>query len=151
MAEELNVGLLMQIAFRAMEQRVLRALAESGFGDISVAQARIVAQIDAAGTRLTELAERAQITKQTTSFLIDQVERAGYVKRVPDPSDRRARLVQLTDRGRRVTDFANSIADRVQREWSAHLGPEAMRNLRQALNRLREITDPYAENADHAR
>lgn len=150
MAEELNVGLLMQIAFRAMEQRVLTALAESGFGDISVAQARIVAQIDAAGTRLTELAERAQITKQTTSFLIDQVERAGYVERVPDPSDRRARLVRLTDRGRRVTDFANSVADRVQREWSAHLGPEAMRSLRQALNRLREITDPYAENADHA-
>jgi DNA-binding MarR family transcriptional regulator len=151
MAEELNVGLLMQIAFRAMEQRVLTALAESGFSDISVAQARIVAQIDAAGTRLTELAERAQITKQTASFLVDQVERAGYVKRVPDPSDRRARLVRLTDRGRRVTDFANSVADRVQREWSAHLGPEAMRSLRQALNRLREITDPYAENADHAR
>lgn len=151
MAEELNVGLLMQIAFRAMEQRVLRALAESGFGDISVAQARIVAQIDAAGTRLTELAERAQITKQTASFLIDQVERAGYVERVPDPSDRRARLVRLTDRGRRVTDFANSVADRVQREWSAHLGPEAMQSLRQALNCLREITDPYAENADHAR
>ena len=151
MAEELNIGLLMQIAFRAMEQRVLRALADSGFGDISVAQARIVAQIDAAGTRLTELAERAQITKQTASFLIDQVERAGYVKRVPDPSDRRARLVQLTDRGRQVTDFANSVADRVQREWSAHLGPEAMRSLRQALNRLREITDPYADNADHAR
>jgi DNA-binding MarR family transcriptional regulator len=151
MAKELNVGLLMQIAFRAMEQRVLTALAESGFGDISVAQARIVAQIDAAGTRLTELAERAQITKQTASFLVDQVERAGYVERVPDPSDRRARLVRLTDRGRRATDFANSVADRVQREWSTHLGPEAMRSLRQALNRLREITDPYAENIDRAR
>ncbi|BDT90346.1 MULTISPECIES: MarR family winged helix-turn-helix transcriptional regulator [Nocardia] len=143
MAEELNVGLLMQIAFRAMEQRVLSALAESGFGDLTVAQARIVAQIDAAGTRLTELAERAQITKQTAGFLIDQVERAGYVTRVPDPSDRRARLVRLTDRGERAAGFANSVAQRVEREWSAHLGAEAMGQLRRALHRLREITDPY--------
>jgi DNA-binding MarR family transcriptional regulator len=148
MAEDLNVGLLMQIAFRAMEQRVLTALAESGFGDITVAQARIVAQIDAEGTRLTELAARAQVTKQTASFLVDQVERAGYVERVPDPSDRRARLVRLTDHGRRAAEFANSVADRVQREWSAHLGVEAMRSLRQALTRLREVTDPYAVKAD---
>lgn len=151
MAEELNVGLLMQIAFRAMEQRVLMALPESGFGDITVAQARIVAQIDTAGTRLTELAKRAEVTKQTASFLVDQIERTGYVERAPDPSDRRARLVRLTERGQRVADFANSVADRVQQEWSAHLGPEAMRNLRQTLNRLREITDPYAENADRVR
>jgi DNA-binding MarR family transcriptional regulator len=143
-AEELNVGLLMQIAFRAMEQRVLTSLAEAGFDDITVAQARIVAQIDAAGTRLTELAERAQVTKQTASFLVDQVERAGYVERVPDPSDRRARLVRLTDRGQRAAEFANSVAERVQQEWAAHLGPKAMRSLRQALDRLREITDPYA-------
>ncbi|MER7448928.1 MarR family transcriptional regulator [Nocardia beijingensis] len=147
MAQELNVGLLMQIAFRAMEQRVLTALAESGFGDITIAQARIVAQIDAAGTRLTELAERAQITKQTAGFLVDQVERAGFVERVPDPADRRARLVCLTDRGRQVAEFANSVAGSVEREWSAHLGAEGMRHLRQALNRLREITDPYAKNS----
>ncbi|NKY29796.1 MarR family winged helix-turn-helix transcriptional regulator [Nocardia gamkensis] len=143
MAEEINVGLLMQIAFRAMEQRVLTALTDSGFGDITVAQARIVAQIDAAGTRLTELAERAQITKQTAGFLVDQVERAGYVKRVPDPSDRRARLVCLTERGEQAAGFANSVAERVEQEWAAHLGAQGMRQLRQALNRLREITDPY--------
>jgi DNA-binding MarR family transcriptional regulator len=143
-AEELNVGLLMQISFRAMEQRVLTALSEAGYGNLTVAQARLVAQIDTAGTRLTELAERAQVTKQTASFLVDQVERSGYVERTPDPSDRRARLVRLTARGRQAADFANSIADRVQQEWSTHLGPEAMRDLRQALTRLREITDPYA-------
>jgi DNA-binding MarR family transcriptional regulator len=142
MAEELNVGLLMQAAFRSMEQRVLTALAGAGFGDITVAQARIVAQVDADGTRLTELAARARITKQTASFLVDQVERAGYVERVPDPGDRRARLVRLTDRGRRVSAFAGSVADRVQQEWAEHLGPEAMRNLRQAVTSLRLITDP---------
>ncbi|MEU1544109.1 MarR family transcriptional regulator [Nocardia sp. NPDC005745] len=145
MAEEINVGLLMQIAFRAMEQRVLTALTDSGFDDITVAQARIVAQIDAAGTRLTELAERAQITKQTAGFLVDQVERAGYVERVPDPSDRRARLVCLTERGEQAASFANSVAERVEQEWAAHLGAKGMRQLRQALNRLREITDPYPD------
>ncbi|MBF6073827.1 hypothetical protein [Nocardia beijingensis] len=56
-------------------------------------------------------------------------------------------MVYLTDRGWQVAEFANSVAESVEREWSAHLGAEGMRHLRQALNRLREITDPYAENS----
>ncbi|MFC8045381.1 MarR family winged helix-turn-helix transcriptional regulator [Nocardia sp. NPDC057353] len=144
MAEELNVGLLMQIAARAMEQRVLAALAASGFGDITVAQARVVAQVDRDGTRLTTLAERAQVTKQTAGFLVDQVERGGYVERVPDPSDRRARLVLLTARGRAAADFGNAVAAEVEREWAAHLGAADMRGLRAALTRLRALIEPEA-------
>ncbi|MEV0245591.1 MarR family transcriptional regulator [Nocardia sp. NPDC050712] len=142
--EELNVGLLMMIAHRSMENRVFAGLAEAGYGDITVAQGRIVAQIGAAGTRLTELAERAQVTKQTAGFLVDQLERSGYVERVADPSDGRARLVRLTAHGLAGAEFANSIAERVQREWAVHLGPQHMRHLRAAMTRLREITDPYA-------
>ena len=140
----LNVGLLLFIPYRALETRVFEALAAAGFDDFTPAQARVMQRIGPAGTRLTELAEAAQVTKQTASFLVDQVERAGYVERVPDPGDRRARLVRLTDRGRQVGDFADSVAGRVQQEWSRHLGPAAMRDLREALTRLREITDPYA-------
>lgn len=145
MAEELNAGLLMQIAFRSMEQRVLAALADAGFADITAAQARLVAQIDADGTRLTELADRARVTKQTAGFLVDQVQRAGYARRTPDPADRRARLVTLTDRGRAVAAFANAVAGEVEREWAEHLGATAMRQLRDALTRLRLLAEPAAD------
>ncbi|UGT42080.1 MarR family transcriptional regulator [Nocardia yamanashiensis] len=142
-AEEMNVGLLMMIAHRSMETRIFDALVESGHGDITLAQGRLAAQIDPDGTRLTELAERARITKQTAGFLVDQMERAGYVERVPDPTDGRARLVKLSARGQAMADFSNRIATSIQDEWAAHLGPKRMGQLREALTRLREISDPY--------
>ncbi|WP_454198052.1 MarR family winged helix-turn-helix transcriptional regulator [Nocardia sp. Marseille-Q1738] len=142
--DEMNAGLLMFVAYRSMEERVFAALAEAGYGDISVAQGRLAARIAPQGSRITELAEQAQVTKQTAGFLVDQLERAGYVERMPDPRDGRARLVRLSERGRGMADYANEIADNIQGEWAAHLGARRMRNLREALTRLREITDPYA-------
>jgi DNA-binding MarR family transcriptional regulator len=141
--DEMNVGLSMFIAYRSMEQRIFAALAEAGYGDITVAQSRVAARIAPEGTRLTELAEQAQVTKQTAGFLVDQLERTGYVQRVPDPADARARLVRLTELGLQVATFANSISTAVENEWAAHLGRARMRQLRDIMARLREITDPY--------
>lgn len=141
---DMNVGLLMFIAYRSMEDRIFADLAESGYDDITVAQGRLAARIGADGSRLTELAEQAQVTKQTAGFLVDQLERAGYVQRLPDPSDGRARLVVLSERGAKMATYANSVADRIEAEWATHLGAQRMRQLRETLARLREITDPYA-------
>ncbi|MBB5912680.1 DNA-binding MarR family transcriptional regulator [Nocardia transvalensis] len=142
--DEMNVGLLMFIAYRSMEERIYAALAEAGYGDVSVAQGRLAGRLAPQGSRITELAEQAQVTKQTAGFLVDQLERAGYVERTPDPSDGRARLVRLSPRGREMADYSNEIAHAVQDEWAAHLGARRMRNLREALTHLRDITDPYA-------
>lgn len=125
-------------------KRARGGVAESGHAEITPAQGRLAGQIGPEGTRLTELADRAQITKQTASFLIDQLERAGAVERVPDPSDGRARLIRLSARGQEMADYANKIAAQVEQEWAEHLGARRMGHLREALNRLREITDPYA-------
>ncbi|WP_433601557.1 MarR family winged helix-turn-helix transcriptional regulator [Nocardia sp. CA-135953] len=142
--DDMNVGLLMFIAHRSMEDRIFADLAESGYDDITVAQGRLAARIGPDGSRLTELAEQAQVTKQTAGFLVDQLERAGYVQRVPDPSDGRARLVVLSERGAKMAAYANSVADRIEAEWATHLGVQRMRQLRETMARLREITDPYA-------
>ncbi|WP_329413123.1 MarR family transcriptional regulator [Nocardia vinacea] len=142
--DDMNVGLLMFIAHRSMEDRIFADLAESGYDDVTVAQGRLAARIGPDGSRLTELAEQAQVTKQTAGFLVDQLERAGYVQRVPDPSDGRARLVVLSERGAKMAAYANSVADRIEAAWARHLGAQRMRQLRETLARLREITDPYA-------
>jgi DNA-binding MarR family transcriptional regulator len=127
-----------------MESRVLEALAEHGYDDITLSQARVFQRIDPGGSRLTELAEAAQVTKQTAGFLVDQLASMGYVERVPDPSDGRARLVTLAPRGRKACRTAADAVATVEKEWTEHLGARRSAQLRSALESLREITDPYA-------
>jgi DNA-binding MarR family transcriptional regulator len=142
-ADELNTGLLLFIPYRALEQRVFRALAAAGFDDFTPAQARLMQRIGPDGTRLTELAEAAQVTKQTASFLVDHLERTGYVRRTPDPTDARARLVRIAERGAAAQPVADAAVAQVEGEWRAHVGERRWRQLREALTALRELTDPY--------
>lgn len=146
-AEELNIGLLLLIPYRALEGRVFAALADAGYGDLTPAQARIFQRIGREGSRLTELAEAARVTKQTAGFLVDQLERAGYVQRTPDPTDARARLVRVTEHGAATVPIGAKIIADVDAEWTAHIGARRMSQLRDALNRLREITDTSANGA----
>jgi DNA-binding MarR family transcriptional regulator len=141
--DELNVGLLLFIPYRALETTVFRALAEAGFDDFTPAQARVMQRIRPEGSRLTELAEAAQVTKQTAGFLVDQLERTGYVRRTPDPTDARARLIRIAERGAAAQPVAAAVIDEIEAEWRARLGARRWAQLREALTRLREITDPY--------
>src|ERR1700710_2491248 len=112
--QEPNLGILLFVAYRALEQRAHDALVAAGITDITLAQARIAARIGPHGTRVSELAEQARVTKQTAGFLVEQLEAAGYVERVPDPADRRARLVRLTARADRVVKGPNAEDERVR-------------------------------------
>jgi DNA-binding MarR family transcriptional regulator len=141
--EPLNLGLLLFIPYRAMEERVFAALAKAGFDDFTPAQARVFQRIAERGSRLTDLARQAQITKQSAGFLVDQLERAGYVERVPDPTDARARLVRVGARGAAAIPVAAAVVAAVEQEWAAHLGKRGAEQLRRLLTSLRDITDPY--------
>jgi len=138
-----NVGLLLFLPYRAMEARVFADLAGAGFDDITPAQARVFQRIAPDGSRLTDLAAQAGITKQSAGFLVDQLERAGYVERVLDPADGRARLVRVAERGLRSVEASRSIVAEVEAEWTAHVGERRMAQLRGILTDLREITDPW--------
>ena len=139
-----NLGVLLFLPYRAMEQRVFEEMARAGYGDMTPAQARVFQRIADGGSRLTDLAEQAQVTKQTAGFLVDQLERSGYVERVPDPSDGRARLVRVAPRGRKAVRASARVVERVEREWEEHLGRDGVETLRGLLARLREVTDPWA-------
>jgi DNA-binding MarR family transcriptional regulator len=136
--------LLMFIAARSAANRIFEAVQQGGFDDVTIAQSRLMMGVDPGGTRLSVLAERAQIAKQTATALVDKLERAGYVERVPDATDGRARLVRLTARAEAAIPRARAEEDRIEQEWRAHLGPKRMQQLRDALTELRTITDPYA-------
>lgn len=142
--DQLNTGLLLYIPYRWLENRVIDALHKAGYDDITTAQMKILQRIGQDGTRLTDLAEQAQVTKQTAGFLVDQLAKAGWVERVPDPTDRRARLVRISGRGEEALPIAAAAVAEAEAEWTAHLGKRDMAALRRTLAKLREITDPYA-------
>ena len=145
MTDQLGTGLLLFVASRAAEQRAMSAVAAAGLDDITTAQSRVLQRVRAEGSRLTELAEAASITKQTAGFLVDQLERAGYVERVPDPADGRAKLIRVAAKGREAARIGNAAVAEIEREWADHLGARRWAQLQDALNRLREVCDPYAE------
>ena len=147
----MDLATLMFVSYRAMDERVRQAMRDAGY-DVTVAQSRLAQRIAEDGTRLTELADRAGVTKQTASLLVAALEREGLVERVPDPEDGRARLIRLSTRGREAAQRAMEVVIGVEGEWTAHLGPELTERLREALIRLpsagaalvrlREVTDP---------
>jgi DNA-binding MarR family transcriptional regulator len=75
--------------------------------------------------------------------ILDQLERAGYVERAPDPTDARAKLVRVTALGQELVQLSLPVVREVEATWEAHLGRTRARQLREALVSLREITDPY--------
>jgi DNA-binding MarR family transcriptional regulator len=142
-AGEPPLGVLLFIPVRHMEERILAAVVAAGF-PITMAQAKLAQRIDPGGSRLGRLADAAQVTKQSAGYLVDQLEEAGYVERVPDPRDARAVLVRIAERGRRAIAVAQVEESRIEEEWERHVGTEALESLRATLLGLREITDPYA-------
>ncbi len=88
------------------------------------------------GMHLTELAERAQITKQSMGYLVDYLQERGYVERVPDLVDGRAKLVRYTERGREVDRVTRQIVQGIEEDWACRLGEHKMDQLRQLLKEL---------------
>lgn len=133
----------MFIAHRAAEIRVHEVLAGSGAEQLTHAQMRLVQRLAPGGIRLTDLAEQARVTKQTAGALVDDLVRQGFVERTPDPTDARARLVVMTDKGLELCGRAAAELESIERDWREHLGDERYGQLRAALLSLREITDPW--------
>jgi DNA-binding MarR family transcriptional regulator len=138
--EQPNIGILLRDPFHEVVRRVTAGLAEAGFDDIRPAHTAVFQHIDAGGSRLTELAEQAQITKQSMGYLVDYLEQHGYVDRRPDPIDRRATLICVTERGWDQIRAALAIISTLEAEWKAQLGNHRMQQLREALTELRQLT-----------
>lgn len=92
--------------------------------------------LDPEGTSVSELARRAQITKQSMAELVTHLERHGYVERVPNPADRRARLVRSTARGAEVYAIAREVVDELEQRLVARLGHKRFSQLRELLEEV---------------
>ena len=91
------------------------------------------------GTRLTTLADRAQLTKQAMIEVVDDMERKEFVERAADPADRRAKLIRLAPRGWSAHEEAIAVGQRLQQRWAAQLGEKDFDQLLELLRRLNDL------------
>ena len=134
-----KIGALLRLPWEAVTHRILRALHESGFDDIDAPQLAVLLWPGPEGMRPSDLAARMRVTKQALNYLLGDLERLGYLERHPDPDDRRARRIVLTDRGRALIPVIRGAVDDVEREWAEALGAARFAELRELLGALNEV------------
>jgi DNA-binding MarR family transcriptional regulator len=132
-----NLVVLLREAYLRLNDVVLVRLAQQGHGAVRPAHAAVFQYLDDTGTTVSLLAERARMTKQAMAELVRHLEVHGYVHRVPDPTDGRAKLVQPTDRGNEVVEVAQALAPEVEEQIRALLGADRAAALRADLETLR--------------
>jgi DNA-binding MarR family transcriptional regulator len=129
--------LLLGLAERHLAEALQHHLVASGFEDHRLVHHNVMAHVTYEGIRLTELADKAGITKQAMSELVNDLEQLGYLQRSPDPRDGRAKLIVFTDKGR----AAVQAAMRAFEQMDAVLGERSVRSLRRGL--LATIETPF--------
>lgn len=128
-----NIGRLLNNAVSRFEKRILEEMEKAGHGGLSLSHITITRNLDINGTRATELARRAGITKQSAGELIIQLESLGLIERRPDPLDRRAKMVCFTNHGIAwLNAFAHAL-EIAEQEMAQQLGQPLFSHLRQAL------------------
>lgn len=130
------IGRLLQRAYRASADLAARKLNERGHTGLSLATTVALTQLDLEGTRISVLAERAGMTKQSMGQLVAELESLGYVSRLPDLADRRATLVQFTEAGWRFLLDAAAVKREIEAEYAALLGADGLDALRTMLEKM---------------
>ena len=139
---ERTIGYLLRLPYETLSRRVYGALAARGFPDIRPAHSAVFRYIEPSGSRVSELAERAHLTKQSMSYLVEALAQSGYVTIAPDSEDGRAKRVCLTKRGRDVSKTLVALSREVEEDFAARLSRGRMAVLRDVLNELANALEP---------
>ena len=129
-------GALFRIPYRFYLQWLYERLREEGFSDLRLAHGAVFRTIAAEGGRITDMADSAGITKQSMAYLVDYVEKRGYVEIAPNPKDQRAKTVLLTKRGRHMLSVSMRLSREFEGQISDVIGSRDAKELRRILDRL---------------
>jgi DNA-binding MarR family transcriptional regulator len=120
----------------ALTETLHDRLPKAGFPDVRPPHCQVLRGIEPGGSRLTDLAAAARMTKQSMGALVDHLEAAGYVERVQDREDARVKAICLTPRGRRAAAAIAELGARIEDEWAQKIGPRRLEQLREALTAI---------------
>ncbi len=136
-----TLGSLLRRPYEHLQRRVYARLAERGFPDIRPAHSSLFRYVLPGGSRVTDLAERAGMTKQSMAYLAQSLADLGYVAIAPDPQDGRAKLVRLTERGETVWRTLVDLSGEAETEAAERLGADRVEALKAALVDLAAAVD----------
>jgi DNA-binding MarR family transcriptional regulator len=134
-----DIGDLLGDVRDGLVEDVQRRLAEAGYADVRASHDCVFRHLTPEGMRLRDLARSSQLTPPAIGVHVDELERLGYVERVPDPSDRRAKLIRPTERGTEFMRAAYGALAEIESEWAAIVGADALIRLRDALRQVRTL------------
>ena len=124
---------LLDAATEAVLTEFRKELEEAGYADIRPTHGCVFRFVRDDGMRLTELARLAGMTKQSVGELVDDLVGLGYVERIPDPEDRRAKLICLTDRGIEAQRVGFGLLGEIEDRWAERFGAARVKQLRKLL------------------
>lgn len=131
-----TVGLI-RLAYNILSARIFTAVASAGYTDLRPSHGNVMEQLTYKdGLRLTDLASFAGMTAQSMSELVDDLERRGYVERRPDPMDRRAKRIHLTEKGHANVHVGLVAAEQADRYVRELVGERRSRELRDILEKI---------------
>jgi len=128
-----DIGILLLLADQEFVRELREHVAAEGFDDQGRSDGFVFRTLGAGPTTISGLAERLEITKQGAGQIVDDMERRGYVERRPDPSDARAKLLHLTERGEAALSAARKFHQTYERRLRKRFGDEAIDTLRDVL------------------
>jgi DNA-binding MarR family transcriptional regulator len=131
-----SLGKLLQRAAKAHSSQMLAMLAERGHDGLSFFHTALITNLDAEGTRITVLADRAGMSKQSMSELVSELEKRSYVERVRDPTDQRAFLIRFTDSGKQLLTDAREAKESVEAGYASVIGEDGIEHLTRLLEVL---------------
>lgn len=141
--ERLPVGQLLGNLLRLFRAELAeRGEVSSGVEGIRPAHLQVFGVIKAEGSRLTDLAASADMSLSAMAELVDSLEQLGYVERLPDPRDGRAKLVCLTDSGWHAMHEGRSLIAQIETDWGETLGGDRFESLCRELQSLLDLLDP---------
>jgi DNA-binding MarR family transcriptional regulator len=140
--DRLAVGQLLVRLLREFRRELSAPAAAAGYGDIRDPHLQIFGTIGMGGVRLTDIAARAQLSLAATSELVNDLQELSYLERHPDPSDGRAKLICLTERGRGLMTHAGDRVATIEEHWSAIVGNRRFTEMCATMQRLLDHLDP---------
>jgi DNA-binding MarR family transcriptional regulator len=135
---------LFEIAKDAFFEDFREELERTEFGEIRPTHGCIFRFVRGEGMRLTVLANLAGMTKQSVGEIVDDLVERGYVKRIPDPEDKRAKLICLTERGEKAQATGLALFARVEEQWKERYGAARIGKLRELLEEIAANEAPAA-------
>ena len=135
---------LMDLAVDSMYSDFRKDLEEAGLGDVRPTHGCVFRFVHDEGMRLTELASKAGLTKQSVGEIVDDLAQLGYLERYPDPTDKRAKLIRLTEKGLEAQRIGFSLFAKLEEDWAEVFGADRIGALRSLLEEVALAKAPTA-------